>query len=393
VSTTGLTFLLASLSMLGPLGIDAYLPSFHALGAEFRADPLVVQQTLSVYTLCLATTMLFYGTLSDSFGRRRVIIGGLLLFIVGSVAAALAPSIGWLIAARAVEGLAAGAGSVVARAVVQDRFAGPAAHRVMSHMMMVFGLAPAIAPVLGGWLQAVYGWRAVFGFLTVAAVLMLVAVWVGLEESLPPERRQPFAFGKIAANFLRMLGHRRFMMKALALGCAFTGISLYVGSAAHFVIDILHLTETDFAWMFVPMVAGLMTGSAVAPRLLARTSSAGAIRLGFAIMFFGGLVNLGYNLLFTATIPWAVLPIGLYSFGLAIASPGMSLELLSTFPEMRGTAASMQSFVQMMTFTVIAGVIAPLLYASATLLAMGHVFGAVTCATLWLLATRKPRHF
>lgn len=389
--TLGFTFLLASLTMLGPLGIDAYLPSFHALGAELRADPLVVQQTLSVYTFCLATTMLFYGTLSDSIGRRRVIIGGLVLFIIGSIGAAAAPTIGWLIAARAVEGLAAGAGSVVTRAVVQDRFSGAAAHRVMSHMMMVFGLAPAIAPVVGGWLQAVYGWRAVFGFLTLSACAMLVAVWFCLPESLPPERRQPFAFGKIARNFLRMLGHGRFMLKALAVGAAFTGISLYVGSASHFIIDILHLTETDFAWIFVPMVTGLMTGSAVAPRLLARTSPAIAIRIGFAVMFLGGMVNLGYNLLFTAAVPWAVLPLTLYSFGLAIASPGMSLEVLSTFPEMRGTAASMQSFVQMMTFTVIAGVIAPLLYASATLLALGHVFGAVTCTALWLIATRKPR--
>ena len=385
----GITLLLSALSMVGPLGIDAYLPSFHAIGAEFAADPLVVQQTLSVYTLCLALTMLVYGTLSDSYGRRPIILVGLVLYIVGSVAAACAPSIGWLIAARALQGLAAGAGTVVARAVVQDRFAGAAAHRVMSHMMLVFGLAPALAPVIGGWLQTGFGWRSVFLFLALFTVLLLVACWLRLDESLPPEKRHALSPRRIVANYWRMLRSPRFMLMALAIGTAFTGVSLYVGSAANFVMNILHLPETAFAWMFVPIVSGLMSGALVAPRVLARTSPATAIRVGFAIMICGGLVNVLYNALFTASIPWAVLPLTINTFGIAIASPGMSIALLSQFPDMRGTAASVQSFLQMFTFTVIAGLIAPFLSAHPLTLAVGHLGGAVVCTVLWTWASRR----
>lgn len=378
--------------MIGPLGIDAYLPSFHAIGREFAADPLVVQQTLSVYVLCFAVMTLFYGTLSDSFGRRPVILVALVLFIIGSVAAALAPSIGWLIVARGVEGLAAGAGTVIGRAVVQDRFSGAAAHRVMSHMMVVFGLAPAIAPVIGGWLQSVYGWRSVFVFLTLVTLAMLVACYLWLIESLPAAKRQPFRLRTIAANYLTVLKNPQFLTMAVSLGFVFMGISLYIGSAANFVMDILQLPETAFAWMFVPLVCGMMSGSALGPRLLARTSPAVVIRIGFAIMLTAGLLNVAYNTWFVAAIPWAVLPIALYSFGIAFVMPGMTLQILAIFPTLRGMAASVQSFIQMLIFAIVAGLVAPLLSGSALHLAAGHLAGALIAVGLWLLANRKrPR--
>lgn len=391
MSVLGLTILLSMLSMVGPLGIDAYLPSFHAISEEFGAGPLVVQQTLSVYTACLAVMMLFYGTLSDSFGRRPVILVGLVLFVIGSVAAALAPSVGWLILARAFEGLAAGAGSVVGRAVVQDRFQGPAAHRVMSHMTMFFGLAPAIAPVIGGILQAFYGWRSVFWFLALATVALTLAVYRGLPESLPVEKRQPFHFGKIARNYWKVMRHPRFLFMALATGTAFSGISIYVASASNFVMKILGLSETSFAWMFIPMVIGLMTGSAFAPKLLARTSPATVIKVGFGVMLAAALASVAYTHLFVAAVPWAVLPLGIYAFGIALASPGMTLQILSIFPEIRGMAASIQAFVQMFTFALVSGLLAPLLFDSAALIALGHLGGVLVSLCLWTFATRKQK--
>jgi MFS transporter, DHA1 family, multidrug resistance protein len=389
LSHLGITVLLASLSMIGPLGIDAYLPSFHAIGREFAADPLVVQQTLSAYVLCFAVMTLFYGTLSDSFGRRPVILVALVLFMIGSVAAALAPSVGWLIVARGFQGLAAGAGMVIGRAVVQDRFSGAAAHRVMAHMMMVFGLAPAIAPVIGGWLQSVYGWRSVFVFLTLATLAMFVACYVCLTESLPVAKRQPFRLRTIAANYVTVLKNPQFLTMAVSLGFVFMGISLYIGSAANFVMDMLHLPETAFAWMFVPLVGGMMSGSALAPRLLARTSPALVIRIGFAIMITAGLLNVAYNTWFVAAVPWAVLPIALYSFGIAFATPGVTLQILAIFPTLRGMAASVQSFIQMLIFAIVAGLVSPLLSGSPLHLAAGHLAGAVIASGLWLLANRK----
>jgi DHA1 family bicyclomycin/chloramphenicol resistance-like MFS transporter len=148
-----LTVILACLGMVGALAIDTYLPSIPAIGRAFEVGPVAVQQTLSVFLFTFAFMMLFHGTLSDSFGRRPVILVALVVYTLGSVGAALAPSFGWLLAFRALQGLAAGAGSVIGQAIVQDRFSGAQAQKMMSHIMMVFGLAPAIAPVLGGWLH------------------------------------------------------------------------------------------------------------------------------------------------------------------------------------------------------------------------------------------------
>jgi DHA1 family bicyclomycin/chloramphenicol resistance-like MFS transporter len=143
---TLLTLLLAGLSMVGPLAIDTYLPSFPAIARSLDASPLLIQQTLSMFLFCFAFMMLFYGTLSDSFGRRPVILISLLLYIAASIAGALAPSIGVLLACRIVQGLAAGAGSVVGRAIIQDRFSGATAQKIMSHVMMIFGLCPPLRP-------------------------------------------------------------------------------------------------------------------------------------------------------------------------------------------------------------------------------------------------------
>ena len=186
-----LTTILACLGMIGALAIDTYLPSMPAIGAEFGVGPVAVQQTLSVFLFTFALMMLFYGTLSDSFGRRPVILGALAMYTLASVGAALAPSFGWLLAFRALQGLSAGAGSVIGQAIVQDRFEGAQAQKMMSHIMMVFGLAPAIAPVLGGWLHVSFGWRsnfvALFGF-GLAAWLM---VWFLLPETVRQRAPEP----------------------------------------------------------------------------------------------------------------------------------------------------------------------------------------------------------
>jgi len=384
----GITVLLASLTMVGPLGIDAYLPSFMAIGKEFSIDPLVVQQTLSVYVVFFAAMTLLYGTLSDSFGRRPVILVGLAIFFLGSVAAALATSPGGLIVARALQGSAAGAGAVVARAVVQDRFPPAEAHRVMAYMTVVFGVAPAVAPVIGGWLQVFFGWRSVFVFLALASLAMMTASYAFLSESLPVARRQPFRFTLIMANYRKVLSDRRFLVLVLTLSLAFTGVSLYVGSAASFVMNILGQSETAFAWMFVPMIGGMMIGSALAPRLLARTSTGASVAFGFTVMLTAVSLHLIYSLLFTPTVPWAVVPLAFYSFGLSFVAPAVTVRALSLFPEMRGMASSVQTFVQMMTFAMVSGLVAPFLFHRADFLAAGHLVGILLAGALWWFAGR-----
>ncbi|SFC43206.1 multidrug effflux MFS transporter [Massilia yuzhufengensis] len=386
-----LTVLLAFLGMTGALAIDAYLPSMPAIGVEFGVGPVAVQQTLSVFLFTFALMMLFYGTLSDSFGRRPVILGALALYTLSSIGAAFAPSFGWLLVFRALQGLSAGAGSVIGQAIVQDRFAGPQAQKIMSHIMMVFGLAPAIAPIIGGWVHVHFGWRATFYLLALFGIVMIALVLRLLPESLPPEKRQPFHPATIGRNYLMVLRHPQFVMLSLAVGLAFGGLALYIGSAANFVMDILGLPETAFAWMFIPLIGGMVIGSAWGGKRAAK-SPRRLLWIGYAVMAAGSVLNIGYNALFPATVPWAVLPLAVFTFGLAVAMPGIQVTAMGLFPHNRGLAASMVGFIQMMSFALVSGLVAPQLFGSALKLAAGAGIGVVLSFLLWRLSLRfaKP---
>lgn len=381
-----LTVLLAGLTMVGPLAIDTYLPSFPAIAQTFDATPLAIQQTLSLFLFTFAFMMLFYGTLSDTFGRRPVILWSLVLYIIASIGGALAGSLGMLIVCRVLQGLASGAGSVVGRAIVQDRFSGAEAQKILAHIMMVFGLAPALAPILGGWLQVSLGWRSIFWFLTLFAVLMFVAVYRWLPESLPAKDRHPFEFKIIAGNYLRVLRHKQFLLLAVALGAAFGGFALYIGSAAYFIMNILHLPETAFAWLFIPLVSGMVVGSALSGKLAHRYSQVRLVWISFVGMALAAAVNVAYTYFFVAEIPWAVLPLFFYSLSLAIAMPPLSLLAMRHFPNHSGLAASLQSFIQMTLFALVSGLVAPLLFDSAFKLACGVAGCLVASLLAWVFA-------
>jgi DHA1 family bicyclomycin/chloramphenicol resistance-like MFS transporter len=384
-----LTWILAGLSMTGALAIDMYLPSFHGIGASFAASPALVQQTLSAFLFAFAFMMLFSGTLSDSFGRRPLILSSLALYGAASFGAAVAPSLGWLLACRVLQGLAAGASTVVGRAVIQDRLSGAEAQRMMASVMMVFGLAPAIAPILGGWLYSAFGWRSVFLVLGSFGLLMLLVCWRGLPESLSVERRHAFHPGVIAKAYWEVLRDKRFLMLALAFGLSFGGIALYIGSAASFVVGILHLPETAFGWMFIPLIGGMVCGSAAAGRLAARMAQPRQILVGYAVMGVAAMVNVVYNALSAAALPWAVLPLFFYAFGVALAMPALTLAGMALFPERSGLAASLQGFVQMVVFALVSGLLAPVLFDSALKLACGVLAAAAVSALCWLRAGRS----
>lgn len=383
-----LTVILACLGMVGALAIDTYLPSMPEIGRAFAVGPIAVQQTLSVFLFTFAFMMLFYGTLSDSFGRRPVILVALTVYTLASAGAAFAPSFGVLLACRALQGLAAGAGSVVGQAIVQDRFEGAQAQKMMSHIMMVFGLAPAIAPILGGWLQVSFGWRSTFVFLTVFGGLMVLLCWKLLPESLPAAKRHAFHPGSIARNYIKVLGHPRFVLLSLAIGMAFGGLSLYIGSAANFVMQILHLPETAFGWMFIPLISGMVIGSAWAGKRAATVAPVRMKWLGFGVMALACVLNVGYTALVTPAIPWAVLPLMVYTFGLAVAMPAIQVGTLALFPDNRGLASSMLSFIQMMSFALVSGLVAPLLFDSAFKLACGVTVGLALSFACWQASTR-----
>lgn len=379
-----LTFVLALCTMMGALGIDTYLPSFHAIAQEFAVGPAAVQQTLSVYVLAMAITMLFYGTLSDTFGRRRVLVFASLGFAITSTVAALVQSIEALIAVRCAQGAMAGAGMVIARAIVQDRFHGADAQRMMSMVMFCFGLAPAIAPVFGGWLQAHGGWRAAFFFLTGFGLLLTLLCWRVLPETLPADKRVPLHLRVIAGNYLIALRHRQFRRMVAGLALMAGANAIYISAAAEFVMGILRLEETSFGWLFIPLIGGSMLGSAISGVLAKQIAPRVQQRIGYGALLLGCASNVLYHLLTDMpVVPWAVLPIACYTLGLALLMPILSLQVMALFPDMRGLASSLQGFTQMSVFAIMAGAVVPQLFHSGLALALGQCITVVCGMLVW----------
>lgn len=386
--TRSLTLTLAGLAMVGAFAIDTFLPSFPAIAADFSIDVALVQQTLSAYLLAFSVMSLFYGTLSDAFGRRPVILVSLCIFTLASAGAAFAPSFGWLLVFRVLQGLSAGAGRVIGQAVVRDRFEGPDAQRMMASITMVFGLAPAVAPVIGGYLHTGFGWRSVFVFLAAVGILLLAATWRYVPESLTPEHRTPFHPRSLLSRYIHTLGNVRFVAGALAVGFAFGGQAIYISAAPHFILDILKLSETAFAWLFVPMIGGLVVGAAVGGRQAARTTPRALLRIGFICMGVSALANVAGNALLPPALPWVVLPIMTYAFGLGLTMPLMSLLTLDMYPRMRGLAASLITFMQMLVFSLMSGVVAPLAFGSASGLAIVVLASFLLAAACWTISRR-----
>lgn len=365
-----LSVLLAALGMLGPFAIDTYLPAFAGIAADLNATPLQIQQTLSAYLFAFAFMSLFHGSLSDSLGRRPVVLTGIAVFTLASVGCALSTSIGQLVFFRALQGLSTGAGIVVSRAVIRDIYPPADAQRVMSQVTLFFGVAPAIAPIVGGFLFVHIGWHAVFWFLAGVGVVLGLANWFLLPETLHASQRQPFAFKPLLKGYVQMGSSPRFLLLALASGVPFNGMFLYVLSAPTFLGEHLHLAPTEFFWFFVCTISGIMGGAFISGRLAGRIAPERQIRLGFTVMLAVSVLNLIANLLFVPHVGWALFPIGLYALGWALMTPVVTLMVLDLYPERRGMAASMQAFIGAASNGFVAGVISPLVMHNAVSLAV-----------------------
>ena len=389
-STDRLAFMLAMLSAIGPFAIDAYLPAFPHIAASLAATQLEVQQTLTVYMAALALMVLWHGALADRFGRRRVLLALTALFALASLICALAPSIEWLWVGRALQGVSGGAGVVVGRAVVRDLHDGPQAQRLMSRVMLIFALAPALAPMVGAGLLALAGWRSIFVFLAAFGALLSWMVWRFLPETLDVESRQPLHPLNLLRGYAGVFSHPGFMLLAAAIALNFNGFFVYVLSAPVFIIEHLGLGSGGFIWLFGPAVAGMMLGSMLSERVAGRWSQVRTVATGFALMFLALALNLAVSGLMPAGVPQSVLPIGLFACGMSIAMPAMSLLALELFPTRRGMASSCQSFLQIGLNAVTAGMTAPLLWGSPLSLAGGMAMFTAAGLVAWLLWLRLP---
>ncbi len=364
-----LAILLACLGMLGPFSIDTYLPAFTGIAKAIGASPVEMQQTLSAYLFGFAVMNLFHGALSDSFGRRPVVLAGLVVFSIASAGCALSQHIGALVFFRAIQGMSAGAGIVVSRAVIRDMFPPADAQRVMSQVTIYFGVAPAIAPMVGGFLFIHAGWHTIFWLLTAIGIVLFVANWKLLPETLHETHKQPFNTRNLLRGYWSLASDPRFLMLALASGIPFNGMFLYVLSTPVFLGEILGLGPGQFFWFFVLTIAGIVAGAFVSGRMAGRVKATWQIRYGFVIMAGTGAINLGLNAMFVPEAWWALVPIALYAFGWAMMVPVVTLMVLDLVPERRGMASSLQAFVGSAANGLVAGVIAPLVMHSALALA------------------------
>ncbi|MFZ5579923.1 MAG: multidrug effflux MFS transporter [Pseudomonadota bacterium] len=382
------SFIVAVLAMLAPFTLDTYLPSFPAIAADLSATPQDMQRTLSDYLWTFGAMMLVYGPLSDALGRRRVVLVALLGYALASLGCALAHDIDTLVLMRAGQGMAAGAGLVVGRALVRDLFEGPQAQKVMANVMLFFAIAPAIAPIVGGWLEGWFGWRAVFLFLAAlgVAVLALVAAW--MPETLPKEARQPIHPAPVARAYGGMLVNLPFMLLALIFGINFGGLFLYIASAPELIYTHLGYGGHDFWRLFVPVVGGIMAGSVLAGRLAHRLSPRQSASVGLVVMTGAALLNVALTHLPSQSALTLIAPVALYAMGMSLSMPALGLMGLDMFPARRGMASTMQGFMQMNSNGLLAAFVVAALAVSVQWLALGQMAVALSSLALWLIWLR-----
>lgn len=394
-----ITLTLAALGMLGPFTINTVFPAFSQIGQEFGASDLVLQQLISVYLASFAVMSVFHGPLSDALGRKPVMLAGLAIYILTMFGAVLASGMGMLIALRVLQGVSAGAATIVSRVVIRDLFAGAEAQRLMAQVMMIFALSPVIAPMLGGWLLLLGDWRWVFAGVGLYGVLVMVLTAL-MPESLPRSARIPLRVGSVVGSLWEVGRSRTMVRIALATALGFAAHFVFVAAAPIIVVRLLGLGEQDFWVLFGPLILGMMAGSFVVGRAADAMDRTRLITLGY----LGTLLTSGLNLVLVMVFPdpsgqldASLIPVlvgpMLMSFTASLFFAPMQLEILDLFPHHRGAAASLGTFFTLVVNALLSGVIAPLITGSLTVVAASALGFVVAGALLWAwhLAAHRPR--
>lgn len=356
-----LIYVLAALTALAPFAIDTYLPAFHVMAEALQATDLEIQQSLTFYLLPYAAMTLWHGAISDAIGRITTIKWGLGVFVLASIGCAFAPNVETLWFFRALQGASGGAGNTVARAMVRDLFEGAQAQRVMATVQMLFGIAPAVAPIVGGVLLG-FHWQAIFIFLAIYAALSLWAAVQFLPETMPPEKRLKLSAHNVIKSYRTLFSDTEFLKLVTAVGANFSGFFIYVLASPVFLGKHLGLSPQQYGYFFVSTVTGMVLGSYLAKRVAGKYAPRKLITIGYVWMVFFALVNVLICTIQPTQIALYIFPIAFFNVGMAICMPVLSIAALDRHPRIRGTAASGQAFMQMLLSTVSAGLIVPLVW-------------------------------
>ncbi len=376
--------------MLGPFTIDTVFPAFARIGEQFGADSTAMQQVTSLYMLAFAVMSVFHGPLSDALGRKPVMIAGLVGYVLASIGCALAPNLAVLLVMRTLQGTFAGAATIVSRVVVRDMFAGPQAHKMMSRIMMIFSIAPAIAPVAGGLLLQVGEWPIIFWATAIYGALAMVAVIVLLPETHPAAARSPLRVGAVLRSIGRVGRHPAMIRLALVTAFAMGGQFLYIAAAPIIVVDLFGLGEQDFWVLFVPIITGMLIGAWLSGRLADKVSRTRLVDAALLLAVGAGVLNV-VLMLIHPHLPLAMVAPALLSCAIAVAFPVIQLEILDTFPDHRGAAASLGTLASLGFNALLAGVIAPLVTASLLTVALTAASFVLIGTVLWTMHRRAGR--
>lgn len=378
-----MALLLGLLSAVGPFAVDMYLPALPQVAADLRTTEAGAALTLTSYFITFGIAQMVYGPMADAVGRKRPLVIGVVVFLVATIAAALAPTIGWLIAARAVQGLGAATLMVVPRAVIRDVATGPAAAKMMAAIMIVISVSPMLAPLTGSIVMAWGNWREIFAVLGVAALISLGLILFVLPETLDPDRRRPVRLAEMLAGARRLLTDRRFMGLTMIGGFGIASFFVFLSTASFVYTSQYGLSPTGFSIAFAINAVGFFSASQLAGPLAEKFGMERVISL--AITGFAGLA------LMTTLVVWAgvdALPVVIAGIFMANACLGLVMPTtmvmaLDPHPDIAGLASSLGGTIQMLTGGLMIAVTGPFMdNSSATMVA-----AIALCAALaWVSA-------
>lgn len=383
-----LPLMLGFLAAVGPISTDMYLPAFPAIEATYGGAPGSAQLTLATWFAGIAVGQLSQGVLSDRFGRRRPMLISTAVYTLASLGCVLAPSLGWLAAYRFIEGLGGSAGMVVSRAVIRDLSDGLDAARMMSRLMLVMGVAPLIAPTLGGLLLAVADWHVIFWVCTAYGAIGAVAVGFLLPETLPPEARTKLRFGRQVARFGSILTERSFLTHAGIGSAALFTMFAYLGGSPGIFIDIYHFPPPAFGMLFGACAAGYVAGAQVNPMVLVRFGARRVLAVTTFLTLAIPLALLGIAWLQPAAWYAIAIPLFLTMTTLGFVTPNATVGALSRHSAHAGSASALMGTMQFV-FGAVSG-LAVGVWADGTARPMAALMVVGGIAAVWC-ALARPR--
>lgn len=374
----------------GPMSIDMYLPAMPSIARDLAADSGAVQLTLSAFFLGFALGQFVYGPMSDRYGRRPIIIGGVLLYVISSGICALSADVEQLVAMRFLHAIGGSAAAVVARATVRDFFAGNEAARVLSLIMMVMSAAPLAAPFIGGYLLLWFDWRAIFWTLTGFGTLCLVATMLWLQEGNPPERRQRSSWATVGLNYLRVITSRQALGCILSSAFAAAGMFTFFAGSPFVYIELYGVPAENYGYLFGLNILGLICLGYLNSRLVTRIGIFPLLTLGVSISALSGIALLAAALTGFGGLIGLVIPLFCYISALALIGANGMAGALDCFPRIAGTVSAVAGGMQFGTGAIAGGLVSNFHADSAAPMAIGICCLGVAALLSRLLLVRTP---